>query len=214
MMQTFVQEMRRFEVPGEILSEWVIPARGYSGITMRRDDVLRLIDLEGQQVPDVVCFNANDLTERLNLQNSMHLNGHLHFKQGDVLYSVDCNPMMTIVGYSNENSFSFGPMCSEELNRIRFGAANSANCRHNMEQALAPWGISRRDVPNAFVPFMNVVIRDDGRVESEAPTTEPGDYYDLRAELDLVVGLSNCPQEFNAVNGFNPTALGVIVYRA
>jgi uncharacterized protein YcgI (DUF1989 family) len=104
-------------------------------------------------------------------------------------------------------------MCSEELNRIRYGVPDTRNCRDNFTMALAEWGFGARDIPNAFVPFMRVELDDQtGLLEIREPTSRPGDYYDLRAEMDLVVGVSNCPQERNPCNAFNPTPIGIILY--
>ena len=204
--------MRTHPVPGTIDKEWVIPAREYAAFTMRRGQVLRLVDIEGKQVPDVACFNEHDLSEHLNLGNSLLLNKRREFRQGDVIYSVVCNPMLTIVGYSNDVSYSYGPMCSEELNHLRYGVPGTRNCRDNFAMALAPWGFDRRQIPNAFVPFMRVEVEADGAMEIKEPTSVPGDYYDMRAEMDLLVAISNCPQERNPCNGFNPTPMGIIIY--
>ncbi len=204
--------MRKHPVPGTIVKEWVIPAREYAAFTMKRGQVLRFVDIEGKQVPDVACFNEHDLTEHLNLGNSLLLNKRREFRQGDVIYSVVCNPMMTIVGYSNDVSYSYGPMCSEELNHLRYGVPGTRNCRDNFAMALAPWGFDRRQIPNAFVPFMRVEVEPDGTMEIKEPTSVAGDYYDLRAEMDLLVAVSNCPQERNPCNGFNPTPMGIIIY--
>jgi uncharacterized protein YcgI (DUF1989 family) len=204
--------MRKYPVPGTVVKEWVIPAREYAAFEMQRGQVLRFVDIEGKQVPDVACFNLHDLTEHLNLGNSLLLNKRREFRQGDVIYSVVCNPMMTIVGYSNDVSYSYGPMCSEELNHLRYGVPGTRNCRDNFAMALAPWGFDRRQIPNAFVPFMRVEVEADGTMEIKEPTSQPGDYYDLRAEMDLLVAVSNCPQERNPCNGFNPTPMGIITY--
>jgi uncharacterized protein YcgI (DUF1989 family) len=204
--------MRRFSVPGRVGREWVVPARGYAGFTMSAGQVLRMVDIEGKQVPDLVCFDLADLSDELNMGNSLLLNRHREMVKGDVLYSVTCRPMMTIVGYSNPLSYAYGPMCSEELNRIRYGVPDTPNCRDNFALALMDWGIDRRAVPNAFVPFMNIEVTDDGTFEIREPTSEPGDHYDLRAEMDLLIGVSNCPQERNPCNGFNPTATGLILF--
>ena len=206
--------MRMHAVPGNILKEWVIPAKEFAGFIIKRGQVLRFVDIEGQQVPDVVCFNEHDLSEEINLGNSLLLNKRREFVQGDVLYSVVCNPMMTITGYSNSESYAYGPMCSEELNRIRYGVPGTRNCRDNFAMALAEWKFDRRDIPNAFVPFMRVDVDKDGSLEIKEPTSQPGDFYDLRAEIDLVVAVSNCPQERNPCNAFNPTPMGVIIYQA
>jgi uncharacterized protein len=204
--------MRKFPVPGKVLKEWVIPARGYAAFELSAGQVLRLIDLEGKQVADLVCFDARHHGDCLNLGNSVVLNKRIDFRKGDVLYSVLCKAMMTIVGYSNELSYAYGPMCSEELNQIRFGVPHTPNCRGNLAMALGPRGFNYRDVPNAFAPFMNVQVDENGVMEIKEPTSVAGDYYDLRADMDLLVGLSNCPQERAPTNGFNPTALGVMIY--
>ena len=156
------QVMHKHSVPGKVIKEWVIPAKEYSAFTMPRGQVLRFVDVEGQQVPDVLCYNEKDLKEELNLGNSLLLNKRRELRQGNVLYSALCNPMMTITGYSNGESYSYGPMCSEELNRIRYGAAGTRNCRDNFARALKPWGFTYAQLPNAFVPFMRVVVEADG----------------------------------------------------
>jgi uncharacterized protein len=208
------QAMDRFPIEGEVVRRWIIPAKEYSAFNMKKGQVLRFVDIEGRQVPDLVCFNANDLSEEINLGNSLLLNNRREFVRGDCLYSVVCNPMMTITGYSNGVSYSYGPMCSEELNRIRYGVADTRNCRDNFAMALNRWTVSKRRIPNAFVPFMNVGVNEGGRFEIREPSSQPGDYYDLRAEMDLLVAVSNCPQERNPCNGFNPTPMGVVIYRS
>jgi hypothetical protein len=165
-------------------------------------------------VPDLVCFNQRDLSEEISMGNSLLINKRRELVRGNVLYSIICNPMMTITGYSNEVSYAYGPMCSEEVNRIRYGVANTRNCRDNLAMALKDWGFSARRIPNAFVPFMRVEVDERGSMEIREPTSKPGDHYDLRAEMDLVVGISNCPQERNPCNGFNPTAIGVIIFES
>ena len=204
--------MRRYPLPGTIVKEWIIPAREYSAFTMRQGQTLRFIDIEGKQVPDLVCFNERDLTEHLNMGNSLLLNKRRALRRGNVLYSVSCIAMMTIVDYSNEESYAYGPMCSEELNRIRYGVPGTRNCRDNFARALAPWGFNKRQIPNAFVPFMRVEVEPDGTMEIREPTSRAGDFYDLKAEMDLLVAVSNCPQERNPCNGFNPTPMGIIIY--
>lgn len=204
--------LHKHPVPGKILSEFVIPAKEYASLTMTAGQTLRFVDMEGKQVPDVVCFNAHDLTEELNMGNTLLINKRRELVKGNILYSVLANPMMTITGYSNEVSYSYGPMCSEEVNRIRYGVACTRNCRDNFAMALKDWGFNARTIPNAFVPFMRVEVDAQGNMEIREPTSVPGDYYDLRAEMDLVVGISNCPQERNPCNGWKPTPMGVIVY--
>ncbi|HEX6207561.1 MAG TPA: urea carboxylase-associated family protein [Actinomycetota bacterium] len=207
--------MRRHPVPGAVVREWVIPAKGYDAFMVSARDVVRFVDVEGKQVPDVICYDPSDPTDELSMGNSLLLNKRRELRRGDVLYSVTCHKMMTIVGYSNEESFAYGPMCSEEVNQLRYRVPGTANCRDNFAMALAAAGMSvdRRRIPDAFVPFMRVEVDEDGTLEIREPTSEPGDHYDLRAEMNLLLAVSNCPQKRNACNGFNPTPMGVIVYR-
>jgi uncharacterized protein YcgI (DUF1989 family) len=211
--EDYAEAMNKFSVPGTSVSKYIIPAKGYVAFNLSKDLVLRCVDVDGKQVPDIVCFNARDLSDEINLANSQLINKQQELRKGATIVSVRCNLLMTIVGYSNEYCYTYGSMCSEELNRSRYGVANTINCRDNFAAALAPWGFDRTGIPNAFVPFMRVEVEENGSLEIKEPTTEPGDYYDLRAETDLVVAISNCPQELNPVNGFNPTPTGVIIYR-
>jgi uncharacterized protein YcgI (DUF1989 family) len=204
--------LRTHPLPGKVLREFVIPAREYAAPTMKEGESLRFVDMEGKQVPDLVCFNQRDLSEEISMGNSLLINKRRELVKDNVLYSVICNPMMTITGYSNELSYAYGPMCSEEVNRVRYGVAGTRNCRDNFALALKDWGFTARRIPDAFVPFMRVEVDERGNMEIREPTSKPGDHYDLRAEMDLVVGISNCPQERNPCNGFNPTAMGVIIY--
>ncbi len=203
--------LRLHPYPGRVLTEWIIPPKEYSAFLVHRGQILRLVDIAGKQVPDIVCFNANDHTDRLNQANSQLLNKRRDLTRGNVLYSVGCNPMLTISDYSNEVSFAHGSMCSEELNRLRYGVANTRNCRDNFAMALEAWSIGKRDIPDAFVPFMRVEVEADGTMEIREPTTVPGAYYDLRAEMDLLVAVSNCPQELNPCNGYEATSIGIVL---
>ena len=200
--------LHKHPVPGTIVEEWIIPARGYAAFYMKKDQVLRFVDIEGKQVPDLVCFNAQDLGEAVNMGNSLLINKRREFVKGDVIYSIRCRPMMTITDYSNGLSYSYGPMCSEEVNRIRYGVPNTPNCRGNFAMALGPWGFNYRDIPNAFVPFMNVEVDAKGNMEIREPTSKPGDKFVMRALLDgLVAAISACPQDLNPCNGFHPSPI-------
>lgn len=206
--------MARHAVPGRTVMEWVIPAREYSAFLVSKGQVVRFVDIEGEQDVDVVFINQHNLDEHLNLGNSQQIapGRRLRLRKDDVIVSQICSPMVTIVDYSNEYNLSYSSMCSEATNRIRYGEANTANCRTNLARALAPWGFNEITIPDAFKPFMKVDIDEDGNQELVAPTTVPGDFYDLRAEMELVVGVSACPQERNPTNGWNPTPIGVIIY--
>lgn len=199
-------------VPGEVLRDVTIPPREYVAFTMFATNVVRVIDVEGQQVADIVAFNLHDHAERMNNENTMLANHTYNPTTGAVVYSDDCRPMFTVLRDDVGRNYPGGAMCSEELNRLRYEIPGTRNCRDNLTMAVQPWGLTKRDLPGAFTPFMNVVHHPDGRAAIEAPTSAPGDSIDLRAEMDLLVAISACPQERNPCNGFRPSPLRVIVF--
>lgn len=206
--------MHKASINGSILQEWVIPAREYSAFLMERGQVLRIVDIEGKQVPDVVFINQHRLEEHVNLGNSQQIapGRRLRLSKGDCLVSQITSRMVTILDYSNEENLSYSSMCSEGTNRIRYGEANTRNCRDNLANALTPWGFNQFTVPDAFKPFMKIDIDSQGNQNMSEPTTVAGDFCDMHAEMDLLVGVSNCPQERNPCNGWKATPLGVIIY--
>jgi uncharacterized protein YcgI (DUF1989 family) len=197
---------------GEELQTIEIEARGYAAFTVRASNVLRIIDVEGQQVADVVAFNLEDYDERLNGESTMLLNHTYNPKQGDTVYSDDCNPMFSIIDDKVGRNYPGALMCTQEMNLIRYGIPGTRNCRDNLTAALRPYGIGMKQIPGAFTPFMNVIHHPDGRAEIAEPPSSAGDYIDMRAEMDLLVAISACPQERNPVNGWKPSSLRCIVY--
>jgi uncharacterized protein YcgI (DUF1989 family) len=102
--------------------------------------------------------------------------------------------------------------CSEYTNAFRYGVRGTPNCRSNFERALKPYGIPLAEIPYSFNVFMNTPVAADGKTGIQEPKSKAGDYLDLRANIDLLIAVSNCPQERNPCNAFNPTSLGAVVY--
>jgi uncharacterized protein YcgI (DUF1989 family) len=199
-------------VPGRIVREQVIAAREHAAVTMSRGQVLRIVEVEDQQVADLVCFNLHHLKEALSCGNTKSVYKTYKLTTGHALLSNDCNRMLTIVADTVGAHYVGASFCSEEMNFVRFGVRGTRNCRDNLATAVEPWGISKYDLSGAFDPFMNVPHYPDGRVETEAPLSKAGDYLDLRAEMDLLVALSACPQERNPCNAGRAKPIGFIVY--
>ena len=200
------------KVPGTVLRDEVLEPRGRTGFALNAGDTVRIVDVEGQQVADLVCFAREDTAEKLSVHNTALIQGTIYISTGHNLFSDRCRKLMTITADTCGRHDLLAGSCSEGTNRYRYGVANTPNCRSNMEAALKPFGIPLREIPYSFNIFMNVPI-EDGRIYIKEPTSRPGDYIDLKAETDLIVGISNCPQERNPCNAFKPTRVGVIVYR-
>jgi uncharacterized protein YcgI (DUF1989 family) len=134
--------------------EKVAPA-GHFATEVRKGQVLRIIDLEGQQVADLVTFNARNLSEKLSVMNCVNLNKQVFPRVGYVLYSDEANAMMTIIADTCGVHDMLAGACSRFTNERRYGVKDTNNCRDNLAAALEPWGIGWKDVPFNMNVFMN-----------------------------------------------------------
>ncbi|HEX9246545.1 MAG TPA: urea carboxylase-associated family protein [bacterium] len=190
----------------------IIPPRGGTAFTMRAGQVCRVVDLEGKQVADFICFHLRDFVDKLSPENTQLLNGTLLLTTGHHLYSTKATQLMTITADTCGVHDLISGSCSEYTNAFRYGVRGTPNCRSNFERALRPYGIPLAEIPYSFNIFMNTPISAGGATGIQEPKSKPGDYLDLRANIDLLIAISNCPQERNPCNGWNPTTLQVVVY--
>jgi urea carboxylase-associated protein 1 len=203
-----------FRSYGSIIQETVLPARSYLTFELRTGQVVRIIDLEGQQVADMVFFNLNKLAEKFSPNNTVTLNGNVYLSNGGKLYSDQANVMCSLVADTVGRHDFIAGSCSEGTNRLRYGeqAIGKATCRGNLTLALSPHGIAMKDIPYTFSVFMNAPVAPDGGFTIDSARSKPGDYIDLQAEMDCLIAISNCPQELNPVNGPGPSPLKLVVY--
>lgn len=200
------------ELKGKITKEVVIPAKGELGLIIRKGQILRVIDVEGKQVMDLVCFNLQRPEEKLWIANTIKLNGTIYLKKGHALYSDYAQKMFTIIEDTAGIHDVLYAACSAEVNYVRYGISWHPNCTDNLIKALCQYGIRRKDIPMTFNLFMNAPVKKNGSLTIEEPVSKPGDFMDLQAEMDMIVGISNCPQDLNCCNGWNPTPLKIIIY--
>lgn len=206
-------ETVRDPVPGTVVRIVEIPARHAAALEVRRGQVLRLIDVEGQQVGDLVCFNRGDLSERYSPQNTILFNRTISPKVGALLISDRGRPMMRVSADTVGVHDLICGSCSEEYYRNRLDYQGPhRSCRSNLAEALAPWGIALNDIPFSFNVFMRWPVQPDGTVVPMAAPSKPGDYVDLLAEMDLVVANSACPSDITPTNAHNPTPMRFVVY--
>ena len=196
-----------------IVEDKVIPARGFWSGVVKRGDVLRLTDLEGQQAVDFLCYNAADPSERYNAADTMKIAGRLFIGKGSLLYSDMGNVLFTVVEDTCGRHDTIGGCCSRESNRVRYGVESGPNCRDNFLRALEPFGLGKKDIVANLNFFMSVPIGPNGEMAIADGFSKPGDYIELRAAMDVLVALSNCPQMNNPATGFNPTPIRVTVTR-
>jgi len=197
-----------------IIHDQIVPAREYMSVKLHRGQTLRVIDLEGEQVVDLVAFSAHDKREKLSCAYSNMLNSTWKLTQGHTIYSNRANPLLFLKEDRVGLHYSGGGFCTDEVNYIRFKVRNTRNCADNLTRALKHFGIQREDLgfDCCFNIFMNLTFQQDGSMKLAEPLSRARDYVDLRAEMDILIGISNCPQDRNPCNAFKPTPTRVQVF--
>ncbi|MCB5425197.1 urea carboxylase-associated family protein [Altererythrobacter sp. CC-YST694] len=198
---------------GTVVHDEIVPARAPWLHHVAAGQTLRIVDLEGNQAVDFLLYAAADDAERYSAQDTVASQGNLFLKAGTVLRSNEGRPMMTIVGTSVEYHDTIGGACSCESNTLRYGHHTKSQhaCVENFLEANLLEGRGKRDMVSNINFFMNVPVEEDGALGIVDGISAPGLTVDLRAEMDVIVVVSNCPQINNPCNAFNPTPVRMIV---
>jgi urea carboxylase-associated protein 1 len=200
-----------------IISDITVPARAPYSATLKAGQTMRIIDLESQQAVDALFYNAHDTAERYSAQDTLAnqaLNGKtFYLDTGAVLLSNEGRPMVTLVADTCGFHDTCAGACSCESNTVRFGHETRFMhaCRENFLAELQKYGMGKRDLVSNVNFFMNVPIRPNGELTVDDGVSAPGGYVDLRAEMDVLVLISNCPQVNNPCNGFKPTPIQIVI---
>jgi uncharacterized protein len=194
----------------------VVPARAPFSTVVRRGQFFRIIDLQGQQAVDALFYNAANTTERYSAAETLAAQGSAYVTLGTVLMSTNGRALMTVTEDTSGAHDTSAGACSCESNTVRFGHHTRFMhaCRENFLLEVSRYGMDRRDITSNVNFFMNVPIRPDGELAIVDGLSKPGDQVTLRAEMDVLVVLSNCPQVNNPCNGFDPTPIRVQAWDA
>jgi uncharacterized protein len=170
-----------------------IPPRSGAAFRLNKGQRLRVIDPLGEQVSDLVAYNADDTGEVISSGRTLDYASKLFLTTGDPLYSNRSNVMLRILEDTvGRHDFLLTP-CSKDTFRIIYGDVDPhRGCFGNITEALAPFAIGPDQIPTAFNVFMNVVVAGDGALRVEPPLSKAGDYVLFEAELDLIVALTAC----------------------
>lgn len=182
-----------------------IAPRSGTAFRLEHGQVLRVIDPEGAQVSDLVAFAAEDVREVLSNGRTFDYEETLRIGTGKRLWSNRSRPML-VVGEDTVGTHDFLlTPCSEATFRHFYpDKPVHRGCFGNLAEALAPFGIEPDAIPCAFNIFMNVPVAPDGSLRVEPPVSRAGDYIDLRAEIDLIVGLTACSAYASNGGSFKP----------
>jgi uncharacterized protein len=199
------------EVDGQIIFDHVVPARTPWSRVIKAGHILRIVDLEGQQAVDFLCYNATDPSDRYSATNTLKVQGNTYVGKGTTLYSDSCAPLLTIIRDSVGRHDTVYGCCSNHNNLLRYGVHTTESCYSNFLSELEKHGLDKSAVVSNVNFFMQVPIMEDGSAGVAADVSVPGSYVELRAEQDVLVVLSNCPQMHNPCNAYNPTPVIVSV---
>jgi uncharacterized protein len=172
---------------------------------VHRDEVLRITDPSGEQVSDLVAFARNDATKWLSSGRSIDYANTIYLTTGHVLYSNDSERMFTLLeDRVGRHDFLLTP-CSPDTFRLLYShEGDHPSCFGNLAKHLAAFGIAPHQIPTTFNIFMDVVVAPNGELTIGPPRSKPGDYLELRAEMDLIVRVTACSAEKSNNFSFKP----------
>ncbi|MDX1435604.1 MAG: urea carboxylase-associated family protein [Anaerolineales bacterium] len=188
-----------------------IEAQSGTAFRLEQGETVRVIDVEGEQVADLFCFAASDTDEKLSSGQTTDYSGKLYLSAGDALYSNRSRAMLTITGDTVGRHIMLYAPCSQPMFEKTYSASEPhPNCQDNLAASLAPYRIDASQITIPLNIFMNVQIAPDGSLAIKPPVSKSGSYLELRAEMDLIVGLSACSA--GLCNNFKCTAIRAEIY--
>jgi urea carboxylase-associated protein 1 len=198
----------------------IIPAGEPWMGTVAAGQTFRIVDLEGNQAVDTLFYRAATLEERYSAQDTIRAQGNIYLTTGTKLLSNEGKVMVSITADTCGRHDTLGGACSAESNTVRYALEkrHMHSCRDNFLIALARWGdnygrdFNKRDLSSNVNFFMNVPVTPEGKLTFADGISGPGRYVEMRAEMDVTVLISNCPQLNNPCNGYNPTPVEVVVW--
>ncbi|GEA88953.1 urea amidolyase associated protein UAAP2 [Cellulomonas cellasea] len=198
---------------GAVVLDAVVPARAPWSAVVRRGQLLTIIDLGGNQAVDFLAFDAHDTSLRYSAPDTIQAQGSVFLTTGSVLRDCEHAPMMTLVADDCGRHDTLGGACSKESNTLRYGhhTAGQHACVENFLAEGGRHGLGKRDLVSNINWYMNVPVDPDGALGIVDGISAPGLSLTLRAEKDVLVVVSNCPQVNNPCNGFDPTPVRMVV---
>jgi uncharacterized protein len=214
--------MRRREsvrLPAEAVYRQIIPAGEYWIDILRQGQDLRIVDVEGNQSADTLFFNAADTADRYSAVDTIREQQNVYLSAGSRLKSTSGKVLAEITADTVGRHDTLGGACAAESNTVRYALGKRCmhSCRDSYLLAVAQHdhlGLSKRDLSHNINFFMNVPVTPEGGLSFADGVSGAGQYVELRAAMDIIVLISNCPQLNNPCNAYNPTPLDVLIWNA
>jgi uncharacterized protein len=206
-------------LPAEAVVRQIVPAGSYWIESLKKNQVLRIVDVEGNQSADTLFFNAADISDRYSAVDTIRAQRNVYLSCGSRLLSTAGNVLAEIIADTVGRHDTLGGACAAESNTVRYALEKRTmhSCRDSYLLALAQHdhlGIGKRDLSHNINFFMNVPVTREGGLSFADGLSGPGQYVEVRAAMDIIVLISNCPQLNNPCNAYNPTPLEVLIWTA
>ncbi len=195
--------------PSKAFYEFTVPSGDGWMYEIKKGQTFRITDVEGNQAADTLFYNAADFTDRYSAQDTIRLQGSAYLTTGSKLISIRGHEMLTITADTCGQHDTLGGACAAESNQVRYALEKRPmhNCRDTFMLQITKWGrgMSKRDIAHNINFFMNVPITPEGGLSFEDGVSAGGKYVEMKAEMDVICLMSNCPQLNNPCNAYNPT---------
>lgn len=185
----------------------MIPPYSARSVMVLKGEELCIVDLEGKQVGDFICYNADDLNEHVSPVHMRSSLSSIRLKVNDYLYSNYRDPLMQLIEDTVGKHDFFFPACDYYRYKVDFGVENHPNCHDNLCQAIQRFNIHTQDIPDPINWFMNNYMDENGDYEIREPLSKPGDYVRLKALKNCIIACTTCSQDYVPVNGMVVTPL-------
>lgn len=195
----------------------IIGAGDYWMQVIKKNQTLRILDLEGNQAADTLFYNADNPAERYSAIDTIREQGNVYLTAETKLLSNHGNTLLEIVADTCGRHDTLGGACATESNTVRYALEKKCMhaCRDSWLLAVAEhpeFVMSKRDITHNINFFMNVPVTPEGGLTFEDGISDAGKYVELTAKMDVIVLISNCPQLNNPCNAYNPTPIEVLVW--
>lgn len=214
------QYIESYLTPDTAIIDEICPAGEPWSKVIQQGQIFRIVDLEGNQAVDTLFFNAHQPLERYSATDTIRNQSNVYLTTNSKLYSNVGNILLTIIADTCGRHDTLGGACAAESNTVRYALEKFPmhSCRDNFLYALATepifnqLGMNKRDLPSNINFFMNVPVTESGDLTFSDGVSAPGKYVEMRAEMDVLVLISNCPQLNNPCNAYNPTPIRLLVW--
>ena len=202
--------------PEAALHSFVVEAGDPFVFEIMQGQVVRIVDLEGNQAVDTIFYNAHDYVDRYSAQDTIREQGNIYLTTDSKLLSTNGNVLLTVIADTCGRHDTLGGACAAESNMVRYDLTKRSMhaCRNSFLKGLQLWnhGMDKRDITSNINFFMNVPVTPEGKLTFEDGVSDAGKYVELRAEMDVLMVISNCPQLNNPCNGYNPTPVQILIW--